>query len=304
MPSGSAWSGRRGRRHHVLAHLSDLHVRGDDSRVDGVVDTRHQVERALSILSRWGDAVDAWVFSGDLSDDGSAASYAWLTERVGSAARTAGVDIIWGNGNHDDTATLRTALGLSGVGPILTEHDLAGLRILTLDTTNGDDPGGLVSPESLDWLADRLRTTSEQGTVLVLHHTPLPQPQTAADLWPLRNPGDLAAVIRNSEVRLILSGHFHQTGFGLFAGIPVAMATSLAYTQDVAACPDLRGQTMHTGFSLVELHEEGFQITAVPLDAGAGVHPVVTDGEARGRLSRAGSDDARHPSTAATMEPE
>ena len=87
MPSGSAWSGRRGRRHHVLAHLSDLHVRGDDSRVDGVVDTRHQVERALSILSRWGDAVDAWVFSGDLSDDGSAASYAWLTERVGSAAR-------------------------------------------------------------------------------------------------------------------------------------------------------------------------------------------------------------------------
>lgn len=269
---------------YTLVHLSDLHVRGDAEQVGGVVDSRARVESALAVLLRWGGSVDAWVFSGDLSDDGSAASYRWLADTVMPAAAAAGVPVIWGNGNHDDTALFRQGLGVSGSGPVLAEYSLDGLRVLTLDTTIADEAAGEVSPDALAWLAERLSVAAHDGTVLVMHHTPLPQPQTAAALWPLRNPTDVTAVIQGSDVRLILSGHFHQTGFGTLADVPVAMATSLAYTQDVTVAPDLRGQDAHTGFSMVTLSPAGIQITGVALDTGLAVHPPVTDQDARERL--------------------
>ncbi|WP_232549131.1 metallophosphoesterase [Propioniciclava soli] len=282
----------RPRPRHVLAHLSDLHLTGDGSRIDGVVDARARLTAALDVLTTWGVRCDAWVFSGDLSDDGSPASYAFLAEQVGAAAATAGVRVIWGNGNHDERAAFRAGLGIGdGVGPsglILGEHDLRGLRVLTVDSNVPGTPAGQLSDEALSWLSARLEHPAEAGTVLVVHHCPLPQPQDATELWPLRNPGALAEVVRGTDTRLILSGHFHQTGFGTVAGVPVAMASSLTYTQEVGLSPDLRGQDANTGFSLVELFEDSFVVTAVPLARGEGVHPSISSADARARLAGAG----------------
>lgn len=270
---------------YTLAHLTDLHVRGDGTRVGGVVDARASVEEARAILTGWRVLVDAWVLSGDLSDDGSLESYAWLADAILPAAAAVGVRVFWGNGNHDDTSALRAGLGIGGDGPLLAEHHLGDLRVLMLDTTVQGHAGGEVSADALSWLEERLSRRAPDGTVLVMHHTPLPQPQTAAALWPLRNPTALAKVLHGSDVRLILGGHFHQTGFGTLADIPVSMATSLAYTQDVGASPDLRGQDAHQGFSLVTLDPTGVRITAVPIQPGSPVHPAISDAEARERLA-------------------
>lgn len=253
-----------------------------------MVDARARLDEALGVLTTWGVRCDAWVFSGDLSDDGTPESYAWLRERVMTAAASVGVPVIWGNGNHDERAAFLAGLGLgSGVGTaglVLGETDLAGLRVLTLDSNLVGTPAGELSAEALGWLTERLDTPAPAGTVVVVHHCPLPQPQAAARLlWPLRNPADLAAVVRGTDVRLILSGHFHQTGFGTLAGVPVALASSLVYTQEVGVSPDLRGQDAGAGFSLVQLSDDSCVVTAVPLARGTGVHPVVTAADAHAR---------------------
>lgn len=61
------------RRHptHVVAHLSDTHLTADGALVDGVVDADARLGEALAVLTSWNVRCDAWVFSGDLSDDGS-----------------------------------------------------------------------------------------------------------------------------------------------------------------------------------------------------------------------------------------
>lgn len=273
---------------YTLAHLSDPHLTGDGSPVGGAVDPRARLSRALEVLTSWNVACDAWVFTGDLSNDGSAASYTTLRDLVSDAAARAGVPVVWVNGNHDERAPFRTALLGEDPSdePYLAEHRFGGLRVLVVDSTIPGVPEGRLEPATLAWLARRLGTAARDGTVLALHHAPFPQLQDAAHLWSLENPRELADVIRGTDVRTVLAGHFHHTAFGTLAGVPVSAATALVYTQDVTVGRDLRGQDAHQGFSLVELYEDAVVHTAVPLDAAVGVLPAMDSAEARARLAR------------------
>lgn len=244
----------------------------------GVVDSRAVLLRALDVLDTWNHPVDAWVFTGDLTDEGDAESYAWLAETVGERAEARGVRVIWANGNHDDRVRFgRLVCGADRPDePYLAEHRVGGLRILIVDTNVPGYSWGQVAPEPLAWLDARLSEDAPEGTLLVLHHAPLPTVQDAASLWSLRGQDALADVVRGRGVRGILSGHFHQTGFGTFAGVPVGLATSLAYTQDVTTGRTLRGQDASQGFSLVEVYDDCVLHTAVPLTHGKGVHGTLT----------------------------
>ena len=258
------------RRHptHRVAHVSDTHITGDGSLVGGVVDARAQLLRALDVLTTWNARCDAWVFSGDLSDDGSLESYVWLRQAVSYAAGSVGVPVVWATGNHDDPAHFRAGvLGEpSASGPVNGLADINGLRVLVLDSNEPGTPAGTVSPKSLAWLGEQLREPAASGTLLVVHHPPLPPLQDAAWGWPLTNPDELADVVRGTDVRAVLSGHFHHSAFATWAGVSVSVATSLVYTQDVTRGRDLRGQFANTGFSVVELYDDVVTHTFVPLD--------------------------------------
>lgn len=267
----------RPRPTRTLAHLSDLHITGDGSRVGGVVDTRARVTAALDVLTSWNVACDAWVFSGDLSDDGTPASYAWLRETVGTASARAGVPVIWANGNHDERDAFRTALlGVPGGDePYLAEHALGGLRVLVVDSTVPGLPYGRLEPGTLDWLRERLAEPAAEGTIVVLHHAPLPPAQDGAWGWVLAHPEDLAAVLRGSDARAVLAGHFHHAAFGVFAGVGTSVAPALVYTQDLTVGRDLRGQDANPGFSLVECYPDVVTHTVVPLTTGRSVVPTI-----------------------------
>lgn len=277
VPSGVPWPLR------TVAHLSDVHLRRPgDPLVDGRIDPVERLGRALDVLTTWNVRCDAWLFSGDLSDDGSTESYRLLRRLVSDAAGAVGVRVLWASGNHDDRPTFRRELlDAAGDAPLDAEHDLDGLRVLVVDTAVGGVPWGEVAPASLAWLADRLRTPAPLGTLLVLHHPPIPQPQTAHNvLWPLRNPEAVARLLPGTDVRAILSGHVHQPSFGTLAGVPVVTAPALAYAQDLAAGRDQRGHDAHQGFALVDVYAHTVVSTPVFLDAGAAVHRRVAHTDA------------------------
>ena len=273
---------------HVLAHLSDTHIRpADDPLVAGLVDTRATLARALGVLGSWNLEPEAWVFSGDLADAGHPEAYEHLDAVVTPAAEAAGARVLWCNGNHDDRLAFReTLLGEDpSDAPLNREWWLGDLRVLALDTNVTGASWGRVAPESLAWLADRLADPAPDGTVLVMHHAPLPQVQDATVLWSLEEQDALADIVRGSDVRLILSGHFHQTASGSFAGVPVWVGTSMAYTQDVTAGRTLRGQAGGQGFSLVSVYADQVVVTAVPLTQFEAVHPPVTPHDTAERVA-------------------
>jgi len=254
----------------VLAHLSDTHLRHpDDPLVRGLLDPRPHLLRALAAVEA--HAPRALVFSGDLSDDGTPESYEELRRLVLPVAERLGAVVVWGNGNHDSRTAFRSVLlgapatGGKDEGSLNQVHDIDGLRVLWLDSTVPGADHGEVSQASLEWLAARLAEPAVHGTILGMHHAPLPVVQDMAASWELHGQAELAAVLSGSGVRAILAGHYHQSGFGTFAGIPVHAATSVCYTQDLASGRGMRGQDGAQGWHLVGVHAHTVTSTVAPI---------------------------------------
>ncbi len=252
----------------VIAHLSDPHLLGDGVRQYGVIDTEAGLELALSRLRRIDPAPQALVFTGDLADEAEPAAYVRLREIVEPAAAAMGAEVVWVMGNHDERAAY--ARGLFDEDSDATQdrvHDVAGLRIVSIDTSVPGYHHGEISDDQLLWLADVLATPAPHGTLLALHHPPIPVPMMpAADLIELLDQQRLADVLAGSDVRGILSGHLHYSTHSVFAGIPVSVASATCYTSDPAPTERfVSGVDGHQAFSMVHVYDDRIVHTTVPL---------------------------------------
>jgi 3',5'-cyclic AMP phosphodiesterase CpdA len=274
----------------VLAHLSDTHLRDPaDPLVRGLVDPRPRLIEALDAVAA--HEPEALVFTGDLSDNGTAASYVELRRLVEPYARDLGARVIWVNGNHDDRRTFAGALlddDTSGDAPLNQVHWLGGLRLLCLDTTVPGSHRGEIAPASLAWLADQLTESAPDGTIVAMHHAPLPVVQDLAASWELVGQTALAGVLAHSDVRAVLAGHFHQSGFGTVAGIGVHAAASLCYTQDLATGRGIRGQDGAHAWHLVTVYPDMVVSTVAPLGHYPTVIPTRNAAESAAELAACG----------------
>ncbi len=279
---------------HTFVHISDTHLPGERSPLYGSgADADANLAEMLDRLVSSGLRPDALLFTGDLTDRGDAAAYKRLRELVTPAADALGCEVVWAAGNHDDRRAMRSELGLAGAGaePIVEVRWFGGMRVIVVDSTVPGAHWGEVPSSQLDRLAGELSTAAPQGTLLLIHHPPLPTVLDLAVTVELRDQDALAAVLRGSDVRGILSGHVHHPSFGTFAGIPVAVASSSAYGQDLAQpVGATRGQDAAQGYNLVHVYADTIVHSAVSLERGADVGEPVAADEAGRRIAGVGID--------------
>lgn len=279
---------------HTFVHISDTHLPGERSPLYGSgADADANLAEMLDRLVASGLRPDALLFTGDLTDRGDAAAYQRLRELVTPAAEALGCEVVWAAGNHDDRRAMRSELGLAGAGdePIVEVRWFGGMRVIVVDSTVPGAHWGEVPSSQLEWLEGELSTAAPQGTLLLIHHPPLPTVLDLAVTVELRDQDALAAVLRGSDVRGILSGHVHHPSFGTFAGIPVAVASSSAYGQDLAQpVGATRGQDAAQGYNLVHVYADTIVHSAVSLERGADVGEPVAADEAGRRIAGVGID--------------
>jgi Icc protein len=266
---------------HTFVHISDTHLPGERSPLYGSgADADSNLELMLSRLVDSGIRPDALLFTGDVADRGDASAYARLRAMVTPAAEALSCEVVW-----------REELGLAAAGtdPILEVRWFGGMRVIVADSTVPGAHWGEVPSSQLAWLEDELSTAAPAGTLLLIHHPPLPTVLDLAVTVELRDQPSLAAVLRGSDVRGILSGHVHHPSFGTFAGIPVAVASSSAYGQDLAQpLGATRGQDAAQGYNLVHVYEETIVHSAVSLELGGDVGEPVAAEEAGRRIAGRG----------------
>jgi len=259
---------------HTVAHLSDPHLLTGGVRQYGVVDTEARLSRALEHLRRLDPVPQALVFTGDLADHGDAAAYARLRELVEPVAAELvgpdgrGAEVIWVMGNHDERAAYSHGLfDAESTRPQDRVHDVAGLRVVVLDTSVPGYHHGDLTEEQLTWLAEVLATPAEHGTLIALHHPPVPVPMLeAAAIIELADQHRLAEVIAGTDVRGILGGHLHFTTFSTFAGVPVSVASASCYTTDPApAGRFISGVDGNQAFTMVHVYADRLVQSVVPL---------------------------------------
>lgn len=216
---------------HRVGHVSDSHLTASGV-LHGSVRTAETYTRALAALEGSGIPLDALVHTGDVADLGEPEAYHAASAITGETTRRTGWPVLWAVGNHDVRAAMAEAL----LGDPPTDEPLdrvlevGGLRLVSLDTAiPGHVEGGVTEAQ-----ADRLRTVlaepAEHGTVLAVHHPPVPVEVTAMARLHLTGQDRLEAVLRGSDVRAILGGHLHYATSSVFAGVPVHVAPATAYT--------------------------------------------------------------------------
>lgn len=254
---------------HTIAHFSDPHLLAGGALQYGHVDTEARLTTALARLARLDPVPQALVFTGDLADKAEPKAYLRLRELVESAADAIGAQVIWVMGNHDERAAYsRHLFDVESDEPQDRVHDVAGLRIVSLDTTVPGWHHGELRESQLAWLTDVLATPAPHGTVLALHHPPIPVPMMRiAEIIELRDQQPLADVISGSDVRAIIGGHFHFTSHSTFAGVPVSVASATCYTSELA--PDdrlLSGVDGHQSFMMLHVYADRVVHSVVPVD--------------------------------------
>jgi 3',5'-cyclic AMP phosphodiesterase CpdA len=248
--------------------FSDVHIVPEGELLMGTLDTLAQMRHALEAVEAADLEPLALLFTGDLADTGDVRAYRRLRALVEPAAARIGAPALYGMGNHDLRPAFRE--GLLETAPGGEPHDFvhwAGdVRVIVLDSTTPGSHGGALTDAQLAWLAAELASrTAPAGTVLALHHPPIPTPLAFLERLSLREPERLGQVIAGTDVRIVLSGHNHHATCGVLAGVPVWSAPAVAYRADVFPPAGTYQGVTGVGYTRVDLYEDAATATFVPV---------------------------------------
>jgi 3',5'-cyclic AMP phosphodiesterase CpdA len=267
-PAASVQLGQYPPARRTLLHLSDTHLLAGNRPLGGRFDTAANLARTLEAAERTGIRPDAVVFTGDLTDLGEPEAYEALRGVVEPFAERLGAPVVWIAGNHDERPELRRSLlDLQPTQePVTGVWDLNGLRLIALDSTVPGWHHGDLDTRQLEWLSEILAVPAPLGTILALHHPPLPSHVPLFDILELRDQGRFAEAIAGTDVRAILAGHLHYSTSGTFAGVPVSVAAASCYTMNLARpAVDVNGMDAGQSFHLVHVYDDTITHAVVPV---------------------------------------
>jgi 3',5'-cyclic AMP phosphodiesterase CpdA len=265
---------------HFLLHISDTHFVADRKPLHDAVDSDAQLQSLLTRIEDSGQRPEALIFSGDLADHGDFGAYQRLRQMVEPVAARLGTRVIWAAGNHDERKAFRSGLlgGPPSSAPIDSVSDVNGLRIVVLDSSVPGAHHGEVDDAQLAWLESELSTPAPDGTLLVIHHPPVPSPLSALDSVALRGQARLAEALTGTDVRGILSGHLHYSTSSSFAGIPVSVAPAVVYSQDLfVGAGAIRGVDGGRAVNLVHVYGDRVVHSSVPFEQYPHLYSMTAD---------------------------
>jgi 3',5'-cyclic-AMP phosphodiesterase len=265
---------------YELIQISDVHLVTAGTLFEGI-DSQAHLELACAAVRAADRTFDAILLTGDLVDGGGAEAYHRLAALIDALCAEVGVPAIHVPGNHDDPELFADILG-PAIGPDGTlDHvtTVGGLRIVVLDSNVRRAGHGELRPHQFRWLADTLAEPAADGTVLVLHHPPLPASSPYLEDYILdpAHRARLAAALRGTDVRMIVSGHYHQPIGGVLAGIPVWCGGATSYTGSAFAPAGLHQGLRLPTISKIQLHPDTAFGVAHPLVSEPPVYTMATE---------------------------
>lgn len=217
----------------LIAQITDLHVMPPGELLQGRVDTGRYLEMAVAKLQALNPTPDVLLISGDLVEGGTRTEYDYLRRLLAPLKMPTYVI----PGNHDERESLRQSfrdhLYLPQHGFLQYVVDEYPVRLVALDTVIARETGGEMCAERLAWLERVLQQAPAKPTLIFMHHPPFATGIAHMDQWGLRNPDDLAKIIRkNPQVERIICGHVHRPIQSRFAGTLALTCPSTAHQID------------------------------------------------------------------------
>lgn len=189
-----------------LLQITDMHLSADPSATLAGVVTDRSCRDVFALAARYTPTPDRLLLTGDLSQDGSKASYG----RVKAYAEALSVPARVIPGNHDAPEIMRACFSEGEV--LWLDHELLGDWLLVmLNSMVPGSPHGHLSESELDRLDQVLREVPHRHALICLHHQPAPVGARWLDAIGVDNGAELAERLEaHDRVRGVLCGHVHQ----------------------------------------------------------------------------------------------
>lgn len=190
----------------LIAQLTDTHLFAEPDQDLKGIQTASSLEAVLERLQDLQPRPDYLLLSGDLSQDETPESY----DRLVDLLTPLQIPAYWLPGNHDSLPIMEERLQAQPLRPEKA-FSAGGWRIVLLNSARPGHVEGELAAAELNWLGAQLQDHSQQPTLIVLHHPPLPIGSAWMDAIALQNSADfLALVDRYPQVKVVLFGHIHQ----------------------------------------------------------------------------------------------
>jgi Icc protein len=186
--------------------ITDTHLFGDSKKVLVGMNCEEGLQDVLSLIQSEERNLVTALCTGDISQDNSKASY----QRFYEAVAGLGIPQYWIPGNHDEMRIMQQAVGADN--PCFSKSfQLAGWRIIMLNTHVDGQVYGELSPEELQFLEQQLQAAQDQHVLICLHHNCLPVDAAWLQKHALVNSDRLFDLIdSHPQVKGVLFGHIHQ----------------------------------------------------------------------------------------------
>ncbi|MEA2118250.1 phosphodiesterase [Halovibrio sp. HP20-50] len=225
-----------------VVQITDAHLYADTQMRSRAGVPWRQFQQVLSAVVA--EQPDIVLFTGDISQDESAASYALAVQALEPLA----CPWHWLPGNHDQPELM------AAERPLVDQVDVGSWRFLLLKTQVEGKPFGSLGSEQLALLDEQLKA-DDRPTLIAMHHPPVDVGAAWMDAIGLQDRDAFWQRLgKHPHVKIILFGHVHQA---------YAEQHSVGEaTIDVYGCPAIADQFLPGAeqFAIDETSRPGYRV--------------------------------------------
>jgi len=240
-----------------ILQVSDIHLFGEKEKALLGVKTGESFDAVVKML-KTEPVPDFIILSGDLSQDGSKASYI----RIADTLKEFAVPTYYVPGNHDNPEMLAEIYPRGTI----THHQHIVLKDWHIILLNSQIPGaveGYLDKTQLHFLQHCLEMFPEHHAIVVFHHQPVPVGCAWLDNIGLTNADELWSMLSHfPKMHTIFFGHIHQVHEGKKNGIQYFSAPSTCI-QFKTNSDQFALEKLAPGYRWINLYSDGHLETGV-----------------------------------------
>lgn len=241
----------------VCVQLTDPHLFANTQEKLLGIPTAQSLQKVIALVNEEQPAIDVVVATGDISQDGSLASYQAFQQQI----KTINAPSLWTPGNHDDFSTIEN---IDSFKPHLITHYDVGehWRVIMLNSQVIGKNHGKLPQQQLETLLESLQATKRFHLICLHHPTFAVNARWLNDIrlqesWELL---DCVEYFLNANV--VLCGHVHQSVELYYRGTYLFSSPSTC-VQFAPDTEEFKLDTLAPGYRWLKLFNNGHIDTGV-----------------------------------------
>ena len=213
----------------LIAQISDIHIVEKGELTLGVAPMAENLQRCIEHLNHMQPKPDCVLITGDITDKGSPDSYRHAAEILARLEMPYWLI----PGNHDDNQNLWAEFNLNACPTNNDDFinyvvDDFSVRLIGMDSSIDNMPGGEVTPKQLSWLETELQRETKKPTLIFMHHPPVKCGVLESDRDGFVGAGMLGELLaKYDNVERLICGHIHLPTHTLWSGTTVSTSPSI-----------------------------------------------------------------------------